>query len=153
MAAQLPFPKRIEDAINRIGKHNGTRIPDCTPPKDLSNEEADKFVQRHEAIRDALIAQILNRVGEAKWKSAKAKLLSLLPDANLQRAGESKAFVFDNVSLGVRSQRSGARVNKARLITKLVAEQKLTFEAATAFVEACEDDGVSLFFSPATVAE
>lgn len=154
--ATLPIQKRITDAIDKIGVSNGTLIPDPDIPGDLAgnNEEADAFVTKHHAVRDLFVASIAKKHVEAKYDRAKDALGTLLPKLTSMQPGDTNSYVFGNMVLNTRAQRGQRRLNRQKLITKLMVDQKMSMEQAEKFANECEvESAASVYLTPSTVAE
>lgn len=156
MAPKLPYIKRVQDAVDAIGTRNGTKLPDCELPSDApaSNEFRDMFVGNHDAVAELLVSSIVKKHAETRYDNAKAKVMVLFPPIAALTPGATTAYVYDKMSLAARAQKGAARLNRSKVITKLVTDKKMSFDDATAFVDACEDESKpAIYLTPATVHE
>lgn len=150
--ATLPITKRITDAIDKIGVSNGTLIPD--PDFTGTNEEVNALFEKHKAVRDLFVSSIVKKHAEAKYDRAKAALSTLIPKLKDMQPGDATSYVFGNMSLSTRAQKGQSRLNRQKLITKLMTDQKMTLEQAEKFTNDCEvASAPSVYLTPATVTE
>ena len=150
--ATLPITKRITDVVDKIGVSNGTLIPD--PDFTGSNEEVNAFFEKHHAVRDLFVAGLIKKHAEAKYERAKDALGTLLPKLKQMQPGDTGTYVFGNMSLTTRAQKGQTRLNRQKLLTKLMTDQKMTLEQAEKFANDCEvASAPSVYLTPTTVTE
>lgn len=157
--AKLPFKKRMQDALSKFGISNGTRIEDGTLPSDIasynSNEMANAWHDKHNAIRDLLRYSIMKSVGEKGYETAKAATLAAFGiDKSKLVAGHEETLVADNVACNIRVQNGRDNLSREKLLTVLVTDYKLTLADAQAAIEkSMVKSADAVYFTPSVVRE
>lgn len=164
--AKLPYHKRIQDAIDKIGAANGTKIPDATLPNDIdkkNNDAVNAFFDNHELVKKFLVLDIAKKHVEGQHKATKATLLQRLGiKEDALAAGDTKTYQFDNVNLTYKVTAGRNNVNREMLLVVLMSKlgklvpgaKNLTMEEATKVIEAGTLTGKPpLTLTPSTTAE
>lgn len=164
--AKLPFHKRIQDAVDKIGTANGTKIPDATLPDDIDrkdNQAVNDFFDKHAVVKRFFILDVLHKHIEGQHKAQKKQvLLKLGIDEDALTAGDNKTFQFDNVNLTYKTTNGRALLNKEHLLSVLMVQlpkivpgaKALTLEEAQKVIIAATVTGKPpLTLIPATTAE
>jgi hypothetical protein len=166
MAAKLPYHKRVQDAVDKIGTVNGTKIPDAQLPSDIdkkNNAEVDAWFEKHKLVREYLALDIVKKHVEARHKATKARILDRLNiREDLLGAGDTKTYQFDNVNLSYKVTNGRATLTREHLLVTLITQlsklvpgaRNLSVEEATKVIEAATTTGKPpLTLIPATTAE
>jgi hypothetical protein len=157
-AARIPFAKRVQNAVDAFGVKNGTAIPAPPTPEEIvsaGNEAVDRWHNAHAAVRDLLIMGIVKKHAEARYEKAKD---AFIKNSNLDLSklaiGSTSAFVYGNVSIAIKVNNPQRRIDREKVFTALVTKQKMSVDEATAFIEACENEGKPpVYYTPATIVE
>lgn len=160
----LPYVKRVQDALDKIGTVNGHKLADPTLPPDIdkrNNDAVNKFFDQHKAVREYLVLDIAKKHIEGKHETAKKVVLAQLGiDETKLTAGDTRTFQFDNVNLTYKVTNGRALLNKEQLLVVLMTGMKalgldnLPLDKATKIVELATKSGKPpLTLTPATTAE
>lgn len=164
--AKLPFHKRVQDAVDKIGTVNGTKLPDPTLPSSVdqkNNEEVDSWFTKHGLVKKFFFLDVIKKHVEGQHKAAKAALLKQLGiDEDKLSAGDTKTFQFDNMNLTYKTTNGRALLNKETLLVVLMTKldklipgsENLSLDEAQKVIEAATVTGKPpLTLTPATTAE
>jgi len=152
----LPYSKRVTDAVDKIGTFNGTKLADPTVPAEIAtnNEQRDEYMAKHSAVAELLVSGLVKKHAEARYEKAKAKLYTCIPKIKQLSPGTNESYVMDNVALNARAQNGQTRVDRQKLLSKLMTDQKMSLDAASTFVTACENVGSPvIYLTPSVVSE
>ncbi len=145
---KLPYAKRVQNAVDKIGTFNGTKLPDPVLPSDIpqsNNEEVNAFYEKHARIRDYLVLDIIKRHVEGQHKQAKKEVLDVLHvNEDALAAGFLKSYTAGNVALTLKTTAPRSSINRAMLMTALMTRmdklapgaRNLTLKEAESVVEA-----------------
>lgn len=163
---RLPFHKRVQDAVDKIGTANGTRIPDATLPETIdrkNNDAVNAFFDQHAIVRDYLVLDIMKKHIEGRHEAKKKELkLKLGIKEDALAAGDAKTYQFDNVNLTYKVTSGRANLNKEHLLSVLMVQLKkivpdlrnLSLDEAQKIIEAATVIGKPpLTLTPTTTAE
>lgn len=164
--AKLPIHKRIQDAVDKIGSHNGTRIPDATLPDSIdqkNNVAVNAFFDNHAIVKEYYILDVIKKHVEGRHKAVKAQvLLKLGIKEDALAAGDARTFQFDNMNLTYKVTAGRANLNREHLLSVLMVQlskivpgaKNLSLEDAQKVIEAATVTGKPpLTLTPATTVE
>jgi len=164
--AKLPFHKRIQDAVDKLGIMNGTKLPDPTLPSDIdkkNNDAVNDFFDKHALVKKFFILDVIKKHVEGQHKATKTNVLTRLGiKEDALAAGDTKTFQFDNVNLTYKVTAGRALLNREQMqvvlmtkLSKLVPGAKnLSLDEAIKVLEAGTSTGKPpLTLTPATTAE
>lgn len=164
--AKLPYHKRVQDAVDKIGNVNGTKLPDAVLPASIdpkNNAEVNAFFESHAAVKELLVLDIIKKHVEGQHKAVKTKVMRCLAiKEDALSAGDAKTFQFDNVNLTYKVTNGRANLNREQLLVVLMTQlsklvpgaKNLSLDDASKVVDAAT--GISkppLTLTPATTAE
>lgn len=162
----LPIHKRIQDALDKIGTSNGTKMPDATLPLEIpqgNNEAINAFFEKHARVRDYYVLDVMLKHIEGRHKHAKREVLHVLGiDESKLGAGESKSYTFDNVSLAYKTTAGRSNLSRPNLLVALTTQlaslvpgaKNLSLTEAAAVIDAATTTGKPpLSLIPSTTAE
>jgi len=163
---QLPYHKRVQDAVDEIGTVNGTKLADPVLPDSIdakNNVEVNEFFERHALVKEFLVLDILNKHIEGRHKAAKKNLLMRFNiNENALTAGDTRTYALDNVSLSYKVTNGRALLNKETLLVILMSRldklvpgaKNLSLDEAQNIInEASVKGKPPLSLIPATIAE
>lgn len=166
MVNKLPYHKRVQDAIDKIGTVNGLRIADPTLPPSIdarNNIEVNDFFEKHKLVKEYLVLDIISKHVEGRHKAAKKNLIARFSiNEDALTAGDTKTFSFDNVNLTYKVTNGRALLNKELLMVVLMSKmdrlvpgaKNLNLDEASKVIDAATKSGKPpLSLTPATTAE
>jgi prephenate dehydratase len=145
---------KVVEALDKIGKSNGTALPLADPPSDLkTNEEINAFHDERAASFELLIAQQISSYAEKRVDKAKdnvRKQFSEIIDAI--KPGSSNTIVRGNTALNVEVRNPPARLDKA-LLTTAMAKRGINMTDIEAILsEGSASSKAPTYFKPSIVA-
>jgi hypothetical protein len=148
------YVSRLQTAITKLGT-NGTKIPDGTPPADItSNEEVSLWHDKHKAVSEYLVASTIKRVAEAREKNAKARVETLFNLADAKRTpGTGDTYVFDNVALNIKITNPRMLLDRSKLLTALTKHGLTAEQTAKIIADSESESAPPRTLSATTTAE
>lgn len=114
---------KVVEALDKIGKTNGTKLPDIDPPAELAgqNSAIELWNNERKATFDLMIAQQINSYAERRVKKAKSKVDEhYAAEISNTKPGTSNTFIRGDVALNVEVRRASERLDTALLISAMI---------------------------------
>lgn len=112
---------KVVEALNKIGKTNGTALPEVAPPPALTtNEQINQFHSERAATFELMIAQQIASYADKRVETAK-KGVRLQYDHIIEaiQPGSSNTIIRGNTALNVEVRNPPARLDRALLATAM----------------------------------
>jgi hypothetical protein len=112
---------KVVEALNKIGKTNGTALPEVShPPALTTNEDIAKFHDERAATFELMIAQQIASYADKRVDNAKKSIRMQYEEIiDAIKPGSSNTIVRGNTALNVEVRNAPARLDRALLTTAL----------------------------------
>lgn len=109
---------KVVEALDKIGKSNGTALPNVAPPDDINDKDA--WDADRKATFELLIAQQIASYAEKRVKNAKAGVVDCFGDTISKiKPGSSNTIVRGNTALNVEVRNPPERLDRALLVSAM----------------------------------
>lgn len=145
---------KVVEALDKIGKTNGTALPLVDAPANLTtNEEIAAFHDERAASFELLISQQIASYAEKRVDKAKDKIKdAFLPIIGAISPGSSNTIVRGNTALTVEVRKPPARLDKALLTTAMAKRGISMNDIEKILEEGSASSKPPTYFKPSLVA-
>ena len=145
---------KVVEALDKIGKTNGTALPSADPPPALTtNEEISAFHDERAATFELLISQQIASYADKRVDKAKDKVREIYkPIVDAIKPGSSNTIVRGNTALNVEVRNPPARLDRA-LLTSAMAKRGISVSDIDAILnEGSGSTKPPTYYKPSLVA-
>src|SRR5712664_1783567 len=117
----------IVNALERIGRTNGTSLPEVQPPEDINDKDA--WQKDREASFELLVSQQIASYAEKRVEKAKSGVRQTFNEEIAKISpGTSNTIVRGNMALNIEVRKPPSRLDKALLSSALLKRGMSTEE-------------------------
>ncbi len=145
---------KVVEALDKIGKTNGTSLPVVdVPPFLTTNEEINSFHEERAATFELLISQQIASYADKRVDKAKDKVKEIFkPIVDAIKPGSSNTIVRGNTALNVEVRNPPARLDRALLVSAM-AKRSIKMEDIEAILsEGSGSTKPPTYYKPSIVA-
>lgn len=110
----------VVTALDKIGKTNGTKLPECEIPSTATtNEQINLFQAEREAIHELAVAAQIQSYAETRNRKAKEAVNKMFPEIASLKPGSTTAINRGNCTVMIERRLPSARLDSAMLVSAL----------------------------------
>lgn len=145
---------KVVEALDKIGKSNGTALPVVDAPADLkTNEAISAFHDERAASFELLIAQQISSYADKRVEKAKDKIKEVFkPVIDAIKPGSSNTIVRGNTALNVEVRNPPARLDRALLVAAMAKRSIKMEDIEAILIEGSGSTKPPTYFKPSIVA-